>query len=91
MPLLCTQTTAQTHTFGPLEDVLTTAPHSAPNWVWGSGNREKGKPKGRKKTSRESQLIQGVYLRNLGLVLVSGVVVVEEVEEGEEEEAAAAS
>lgn len=32
-----------------------------------------------------------IYLRNLGLVLVSGVVVVEEVEESEEEEAAAAS
>lgn len=32
-----------------------------------------------------------VYLRNLGLVLVSGVVVVVEDEEGEEEEEEAAS
>lgn len=67
-------------------------PHTLPQTrYWGSGNQKKREPESRKKLGSKSLLRQGVYLRNLGLVLVSGVVVVEEVEEGEEEEAAAAS
>lgn len=41
------------------------------------------------KLSSKSEFRHSVYLRNLGLVLVSGVVVVEEEDEEEEEEEAA--
>lgn len=55
--------------------------------------RRRGKDKRRvkRKLSSKSEFRPSVYLRNLGLVVVSGVVVVEEEEDEEEEEVVAAS
>lgn len=91
MPLFHTQTQRRPTPLAPLRPFLTIASHSAPNGVTGKVANRRKEPESRKKLGSKSLLRQGVYLRNLGLVLVSGVVVVEEVEEGEEEEAAAAS
>lgn len=53
--------------------------------------RGKDSRRAKRKLSSKSEFRPGVYLRNLGLVLVSGVVVVEEEEDEEEEEVVAAS
>lgn len=72
----------------------------APNLEWGGGGgdarrraaRRKDSRRAERKLSRKSEFRHRIYLRNLGLVLVSGVAAVvgaeEEDEEEEEEEAA---